>query len=322
MLLLILAEHKFKLLKQFLTLLLVSFIFSSCQNERKQTEEKNTNNIEYVEISNPEYELLKPNQKPKAVLLLFGGYPEVAKDIKAEFKILEKAKEQEIALIYSNFNQKIWLEKNELEALAIQVKGIFADNNLPTDNIYFGGFSSGGNVSLLLGNYLKSKKELNILPKGIFIVDSPIELTTLYFNVERNIERNFSEPSVQESNWIIETFNKRFGDPTTHLEEYEKYAVFTLQTENITNIKNLKNTKIRMYTEPDTLWWKENRRNDYEDLNAYYIKKLYEELKEHNFTKVEYIPTENKGYRVNGERHPHSWSIVEVGDLIDWILED
>jgi hypothetical protein len=36
------------------------------------------------------------------------------------------------------------------------------------------------------------------------------------------------------------------------------------KTENIANLKGLENTKIRLYTEPDTLWWKENRKEDYE----------------------------------------------------------
>lgn len=58
-----------------------------------------------------------------------------------------------------------------------------------------------------------------------------------------------------------------------------------------------------MYTEPDTLWWKENRMAG------------YEKLKENHFTDIEYIPTKNKGYRTNGERHPHSWSIVDTMDL-------
>jgi len=28
-----------------------------------------------------------------------------------------------------------------------------------------------------------------------------------------------------------------------------------------------------------------------------------------------------KGYRLDGRRHPHSWSIVEPVDCINWILE-
>ena len=60
---------------------------------------------------------------------------------------------------------------------------------------------------------------------------------------------------------------------------------------------------------------------DYDQMNAYYIKRLSESLKKSGFSRVEYIPTENKGYRANGERHPHSWSIVDKKELIKWIME-
>jgi hypothetical protein len=60
----------------------------------------------------------------------------------------------------------------------------------------------------------------------------------------------------------------------------------------------------------------------YDEMNAYSIKKLSESLKNYEFENVEYIPTENKGYRSNGERHPHSWSIIDTDDLINWMLKE
>ena len=86
------------------------------------------------------------------------------------------------------------------------------------------------------------------------------------------------------------------------------------------NLSSLENVSIRLYTEPDTVWWKQNRMYEYEDMNAYAIKQLSDDLNEHGHP-VEYIPTEHRGYRANGDRHPHAWSIVDVDDLIAWMLE-
>ena len=77
-----------------------------------------------------------------------------------------------------------------------------------------------------------------------------------------------------------------------------------------------------MYSEPDSLWWKEQRMADFEQTNAYLIQELSELLFDSGFTQVEYIATENKGYRSNGERHPHSWSIVDQDELISWIINN
>ncbi|MEP2024923.1 hypothetical protein, partial [Reichenbachiella sp.] len=234
---------------------------------------------------------------------------------------LEKAKANQIAIVYSNLNKKLWFEENELNELSETIQKIFTTNNLPTDHLYISGFSSGGDVALLVGDYLTKNEQLNLTPKGIFIVDSPIDLAELYFSSEKNLQRNFSEVSVQESNWIIKMLGDRFGNPNQSLTAYEAFSVFTLKTSSIKNINNLKNTKIRLYTEPDSLWWKEHRMADFDQTNAYLIKELSKTLINAGFTKTEYIPTENRGVRSNNERHPHSWSIVETGELINWILD-
>lgn len=307
-------------MNKFLGILLMLIVFNSCKNtEKKKT--KNFVKTEFQEIKNDNYELSKPAENIRKVLVLFGGYPEQPEDIKREFKILENAKRNDIAVIYMNYNQKLWLEENEKQKLAEQLQNIFIENKLPTIGTYIGGFSSGGNMALLISSFLTKNKEFNLEPKGVFIVDSPIDLLALYKSAEKNIKRNFSEPSVQEANWLIENLEENFGNPKNNLSKYEKNSVFTSRTNSINNLKNLKNTKIRLYTEPDTLWWKKNRMADYDQMNAYYIKQLSESLKKSGFGRVEYMPTENKGYRANGERHPHSWSIIDKKELIKWIME-
>ena len=37
--------------------------------------------------------------------------------------------------------------------------------------------------------------------------------------------------------------------------------------------------------------------------------------------KAEFINAYKKGYRLDGTRHPHSWSIVDAVDCINWIKD-
>lgn len=60
---------------------------------------------------------------------------------------------------------------------------------------------------------------------------------------------------------------------------------------------------------------------DYDQMNAFYIKRLYERLNASGFDRVEYTPTVGKGYRANGDRHPHSWAIVDKNELVAWMQE-
>ncbi len=306
-------------MNKLLGIILIFIVLTFCKNtEKKKT--KNSIQTEYQDIKKEAYELSKPTENPKRVLVLFGGYSEKAKDIKREFKILDVANKNDIAIIFMNYNQKLWLEENEKRNLTKQLQNIFLVNKLSTDNTYFGGFSSGGNVALLISDFV-TKQNLDISPKGVFVVDSPVDLIALYKSAKKYIERNFSEPSVKESTWLVETLGTQFGNPNYDISKYEEHSIYTSKTDNINNLKHLKNTKIRFYTEPDTLWWKENRMADYDQMNAYYLKRLSEVLKKSEFSKVEYIPTENKGYRASGERHPHSWGIVDVKELIKWTIK-
>ncbi len=301
--------------------MLLFSVFFSCKDNESQKKQSTLIKSEFLERIEDDYELYKPTEQIKAVLILFGGYPETVEDIKREFKILEIAKHNDIAVLFSNYNQKLWLEENEKHQLAKRLQGIVENNQLPTDNIFIGGFSSGGVISLLISNFIAGMKQFYIDPKGVFIVDSPIDLSALYTSSEKNMERNFSEVSMQESSWILETLGGHLGNPNDEIENYEDKSVFTYRSNHTSNLKKLKNTKIRLYTEPDTLWWKKSRMADYDQMNAYYIKKLSQNLKEQGFESIEYIPTYNKGYRANGERHPHSWSIVDKKKLINWMLK-
>jgi len=307
-------------LKPLICLLVLTNVTFSCKNNNDDNKTPVTRNI-FKDIIKEDYELHTSSQSANAVLVLFGGFPESALDIKREFKILKKAKDHNIAVLYMNYNRKIWLEEQELTQLIEQLHSIFKLHNLPNNKVYIGGFSSGGNMALLVSNAL-TNKEAHIIPKGVFVVDSPIDLVALYNTAQKNIDRHVSDAAVQESTWLLKTLNSTFGHPNDSLSRYEKYAVFTSKTDNYNNIKNLKNTKIRLYTEPDTLWWKNTMMAKYNELNAYYIKKLYKSLQNHHFKDVSYIATQNKGYRSNGNRHPHSWAIVDTQNLIDWMLNE
>ncbi len=269
---------------------------------------------------NEDYELIKLSES-KALLIVFPGGGSTSKETKEEFKIIEKATKKEISVLLMNFNRHLWIEKKDSEKLTKLITSIIKNNNLKTDKIFIGGMSLGGTVALTLSNYLVETYS-TLKPKCVFVVDSPIDLFALYESSQKDILRkDFSEERLAEPKWIINYFEEQFGGKDSLLTNIQKVSPLTLTTKNIDNIKNLKNEKLRFYTEPDTLWWKENRQTDFESTNAYTLQKTKELLSKKKWNNVELIQTINKGYRANGERNPHSWSIVDTDDLINWILE-
>lgn len=269
-------------------------------------------------IVHENYELYKA-KKSKATLVLFPGGGATAKETKEEFDIITTAGANQISVLFMNFNRHLWIDESTTEQLSQELETIFRENQLDTKNMFIGGMSIGGNVALTLSNHLY-QNNINIAPKGTFIVDSPIDLYALYESSKKDIaNRDFDEERLAEPKWIIDYFEEEFTKDSL-LHNIQKVSPFTLK-KRFTSVPNLKNSKTRFYTEPDSLWWKENRQTDFKSTNAYAIQHIAKDLKTKNWNQFELIETENKGYRANGERHPHSWSIVDARKLIDWMKE-
>ncbi|TQI71235.1 hypothetical protein JM79_2162 [Gramella sp. Hel_I_59] len=300
-------------------ILILAVVLISCKGKDKE-ENKSTEKLNSERVSTSDFELIK-SEKKNGLLILFPCLPCDAKNTLSELEIGEISVENGFSVLSMNFNHHLYLNLSEKKELKKQLEKIVSEYDLPNKNIFIGGFSSGGNVSLIMSDYLM-ESESQIQPKGVFVVDSPIDLLALYKTAQKNLDMNFSEASIQEASWIKNSFDKEFGNPENGIGNYEEYSPFILETQNIQNLKNLEKLKIRFYTEPDLEWWKKNRNNDYEDLNAYYLKKLSEKLRDEFDNKnIELIETVNQGYRADGVRHPHSWGIVNEEELIKWMKE-
>merc|ERR1711991_543215 len=210
-------------------LLLALLFIVSCKNTKNA--KSHENEAKYEEVVEESYELHTPNSKKDGVLVLFGGFPQNAKGIKQEFKILDLAKKNNIAVLYMNYNRTLWMTSEKKNVLKQELETIFKTHKLPHKNVHIGGFSSGGNATLLLSDYLISTKSA-VQPKGIFVVDSPVDLLELYRVSERNVARNLSEGSTQEAKWIIGMLNKEFGEPKDGIQKYETYSPYTAETQN------------------------------------------------------------------------------------------
>ncbi len=252
------------------------------------------------------------------MLFLAGG--NTSKETKEEFDILSTAAENNISVLLMNFNRHLWIDEKDANLLAQQLEFVTQQYHLNKEKIYIGGMSIGGNVSLTLSNYLHQTNS-TLAPKGVFIVDSPVDLHALYESSEKDVANpDFSEERLAEAKWIINSFEESFGKEDDLIKNIQNMSPFTFKSK-INSVPFLQGIKVRMYTEPDALWWKENRQTDFESTNAFSIQELTKQLKEKKWNSLELIEIQNKGYRANGERHPHSWSIVNISKLIDWINE-
>jgi hypothetical protein len=287
----------------------ISIFLVCCKTEKKE--------IKIVKDKNYE---LKIATYQKAVLILFPCYPCDIENTKTEAKFLKDIEKKGITTLLLNYNQKLYLTESEKVEYSKTINSILDKNEVTKDNIFIGGFSSGGNISVLLANYLLKTKN-SIQPKGIFAVDSPLDLEELYNGAKSDIKKNFDNDAIEEGKFLIEMLEQEIGKPEVDIEKYKILSPYIISSNSTQNIEYIKNIKVRFYCEPDLEWQMKNKNRKYEELNAYKLEKTYNSLVNLGSKKAEFIKTENRGIRANGEKHPHSWNIVERESLLKWINE-
>ncbi len=297
---------------------LILSVFSACSRSETKAEATNQIKKQYNYTDSTEDFIFYRAANEKAALVIFPCLGCTAASTVLDFPIVDEANASGISVLILNYSQTIYLLENEKIELNNFLNEVFDYYQIDTNNVYLGGFSAGGNISLLMTDYLLRNNKKNH-PKGLFMVDSPIDIGGLYKNALKNIDRNISEIAVAEAMWIKNTLDSAIGSYSENSLKYDSISPYTYSNHHIKNIESIKDIKLRFYSEPDTLWWKNNRGSDYKDLNCFYISNLVKDLKSAGANKIDYITTENKGYRSDGRRHPHSWSIVDKSELINWI---
>lgn len=266
------------------------------------------------EIHTTDYDLVIPAEQ-KALLILFPCFPCDAADTRSESHIVDTAAANRIAVLMMNFNRHILMSDAEKQEVLDVIDGAVKENGLDATNTFIGGFSSGGNVSVLLAKELVRAPRPGVGLKGVFAVDSPLDLVHLYDCSKRDLAKTTFPQHKDEARMVAALLDSTLGSPADSMPNYERSAPLLNTAASVAPLKDL---PIRFYTEPDTAWWRANRDDSYEELNAYALKRLYGTLAAAGNARVEYITTEGRGIQ-HGNRHPHAWSIVDERELVRWI---
>jgi hypothetical protein len=268
------------------------------------------------------YEKIVPKNKPIGVLVILPGSGERLEDVRKQITLHTLAIQKNLLVIFPSINWGTNKHIPEHQFLDTIFKQIVNEYKVPKDKFVIGGFSGGGMVALTYTEKANKYTDSTFIkPKAIFGVDPPLDYAHLWKHCENDIERNVSEAAVMESKWIIDMYTKEFGgSPYNFKDNYIKYSIFSYGEKDGGNAKYLKTTPILLYTEPDIIWQMQNRQRDYYDLNCVDIAAMINFLQIQGNKKAKLVVTNNKGRRLNGMKHPHSWSIMDSQQCLTWIM--
>jgi hypothetical protein len=293
-------------------------------NLKKVVISKNDSTDLYVNDRNEKdlfYYSLVPDKPIKGVLVLLAGTWDRAEYVLSNNKQLSQlAFANNIAVLVPSINQRLTLNTEVLNFLNDVFKNAIRQYSLPSNKFIIGGFSMGGLFSIRYTElaYQDSTKTA-VKPIAVYSVDGPTDLENMYYTEERALERS---PNKTEPTYALNEFKKNIGGtPDSVRKNYVYYSTFSSSEKDGGNAKYLKTIPIRIYNDVDVNWWLTNRNEDLYDMNALDQSAMINFLRRAGNQKAEFINAYKKGYRLDGTRHPHSWSIVDAVDCINWIKD-
>lgn len=307
-------------------LLLLLFISISCKSQDFKKIILNSSDTSNLYINDGEstelyYLKLIPKGKIKGAIVILPSGGETTEDLLKQITIPKLAFDKGIVTIIPSINWGTENRKVEIEVLNTIFKKVIKKHNIPKENFVLGGLSNGGMISLVYAQQsVKDKKNTYLKPKGVFGLDVPLDKAHFYEYCEREIKRNFSELGVGEARWMMNNYNEIYGgSPKEFPKKYIEASIYSNGVKNGGNAKYLKDIPIRMYTDLDVNWLMNERRRDLYDWNGTDIVAMVNDLKLMGNKDANVIITMGKGIKLNGTKHPHSWSIMDNQDCFHWI---
>ena len=267
--------------------------------------------------------VLPKNKKPEAVVVMFNSGRDTSHN-GFEMRFYKDAIKRNVACLFVTTGNRFefLFEETAFQKLDTFIHKALSENDLPKDRLLFTGMSLAGTRAMKYGIWCRQGKSAHgILPKAIAVCDAPLDMVRFWKQLTRSKQLKISEIAANEAGWVTAVLEKNLGGtPNENISAYYDYSPYCYEVKNGGQAAILKDTPFRAYTEPDVQWWIENRGNDFYSMNAVDAAAAVNQLKILGNENAELILTENKGYKPNGSRHPHSWSIVDGGELVEWLL--
>lgn len=265
------------------------------------------------------YLAVKPQAKIQGVMVLLPGFGSSAEGIIPETRLPGVAYVNNILTIVVNTGQKLYIDSTFTNGINAIMSDVIKRYGVEKDKFIIGGHSAGGTLSIRYAELCHQYPDsYPIQPQGVFSVDGPIDLIESYHYFEREIKKNFSQAGAGEAVFVKGLLDKELGPLKDNLPKYVALSPFFAFQDTVGNERYLQNMAVRVYHDVDVVWMLQNRRRSFRDMNAYASSELINTLLQQGNTRAEYVPGKT-GYRNDGTRHPHTWSIVDEVELVQWV---
>ena len=262
------------------------------------------------------YRYLGPPGSADGVVILIG--------LPGQARLPQRLVERGMAAVVPALDREsMFLRPNVMDQIRDIVEDAQRRTGAPPGVVAIGGISLGGTAAVRYAEHCASGRcDSAATPRAVFAVDAPLDMERLWRSATVILGRGAPESNLQETQWLLDRLtNVLGGPPDIARASYAAYSPFLYFARDGGNARLLLRTPLRLYTEPDIDYWVEQRRYDYYNTNAFDAAGLTNRLLLSGHEDVALITTSGQGFRPDGTRNPHSWSIVDEDDLVRWITD-
>lgn len=213
-----------------------------------------------------------------------------------------------------------YFDDKPLEILDSLIVEVLARHKLEKGPFAIGGISAGATGAIRYAQRCAQGLCRTKSPAAVFGVDGPLDFERFWRAQELLLRRGSPKSEPRASQGVMGAMRRLLGgSPEEARDQYRQRSPLLVSEPEGGNAKYLKSVPLRLYTEPDVVWLMENFGSDYHTSNPIDQAAMIIQLQVLGNANAELITTTGKGYRPDGSRNPHSWSIVDEANLARWI---
>ncbi len=271
------------------------------------------------------YFAFKPNGQVKGLLILLTSFGENLQIASNETNIQKVATDKGLITVFASLQygtQTFFIDslsQNTLDKLIAELQKKYAVKDKP---FYIGGFSLGGSGAVKYAERAYSSTNL-IKPKAVFAIDPPLDFEKMYLSLEYAVRFSNVDIAKREADYFIKRLQYEFQSiPQLDNKSFQIISPYSFSDTSQTNIKTLVDCPIMLISEPDIIWQMEERNRSLYDLNALDCSLVINTLRLLGNKNAKLVLTNDKGYRkLTGSKNPHSWSIADPEQLVNWLIQ-
>jgi hypothetical protein len=239
----------------------------------------------------------------------------------SESKLPNTAMGNDLLTIVASSGTALWADTASMSRMNQILASVVNRYSPDTGKFVIGALGYAGNLVLRYTEMCyENPRKFPILPKAVFAITCPVDLSGLAQWCEKEIKKNYFQGDVGDAKIISGTLTKQIGAYAEHPEKYIAASPFT-STAPGGNEQYLKHVAVRLYYETDISWNLKTRRNSYYDSYLPDGSELIKQLLLSGNANAEFVSSKQPGYRASGQRSPFSWSLVDETECVEWIKQ-